>query len=220
MFLGRTAIRSCLIAAYLLSIARIFAAADDKSADGMDPNEIAVLEELNLARTKPVEYANYVEEHKRNFKGYFFVVIDGRKTTRTVEGIKAVDEAIAFLKRVEPVPALSASRPLTRAARDHVNDLGSRGLTGHAGTDNSQPADRIGRYGIPKTVSGEAITFGPISARSILIQLIVDDGVTGRDHRRNLFEPDYRVAGVAIGPHKSYEQVCVMDFADRMDEKR
>lgn len=184
----------------------------------MDQNEKAVLEELNLARTRPSEYATYVEEHKKSFKGPLVVVVDGRRM-RTLEGIKAVDEAIDFLKKADPVPALSASRSLTLSARDHVKDLGPRGMTGHAGTDKSQPLDRISRYGTPKTASGEAITFGPANARSIVIQLIVDDGVAGRDHRKNVFEPDYRVAGIAIGPHTLHEHMCVIDFADQVDEK-
>jgi uncharacterized protein YkwD len=209
-------LRSCLIAAALMVTATVFAAS---GTGEMDQDESAVLEELNLARARPSEYARYVEEHKRNFKGPLFVLIDGRKTTRTVEGFKAVDEAIAFLKSVPPVPALSASRPLTLSARDHVNDIGPRGMTGHAGTDGSQPADRISKYGRPKTASGEVITFGSISARSIVVQLIVDDGVPGRDHRKNLFDPDFRAAGIAIGPHKTYERVCVIDVADRVDGK-
>ena len=211
---------NCLIAACLLSTVLANQASGQQSTGDMDQSEMAVLEELNLARTKPSEYAAHLEEHKRNFKGYFFVTLDGRKTTRTFEGIKAVDEAIAYLKRAEPVPALSASRPLTLSARDHIRDLGPRGMTGHVGTDNSQPADRISRYGTPKSVSGEGITFGPVSARSIVIQLIVDDGVAGRDHRKNAFEPDYRLAGIAVGPHKTYEQMCVIDFADQMGEKK
>jgi uncharacterized protein YkwD len=202
-----------------MSAGTILAASDEKSTGDMDRDEKAVLEELNLARTRPSEYANYVEEHKRSFRGYFVVVIDGRKTTRTLEGIKAVDEAIAFLKSVDRVPALSASRPLTLSARDHVKDIGPRGMTGHAGSNKSQPADRISRYGRPKTATGEGITFGPVTARSIVIQLIVDDGVAGRDHRKDVFDPAYRVAGIAIGPHKTYELMCVINFADQMDEK-
>jgi uncharacterized protein YkwD len=202
-----------------MAMATVCAAADEQSSGDMDQNERAVLEELNLARTRPSEYAGYVEDHKRNFKGPLVVVIDGRKPTRTLEGITAVDEAIAFLKTVNPAPALSASRPLTLSARDHVKDIGPRGITGHAGSDGSQPIDRIRRYGTPKTTSGEVITFGSITARSIVIQLIVDDGVAGRDHRKNLFDPAFRVAGIAIGPHKTYEQVCIVDLADQVDEK-
>jgi uncharacterized protein YkwD len=130
-----------------------------------------------------------------------------------------VDEAIAFLRSTPPVPALSASRPLTLSARDHVRDLGPRGMTGHVGADNSQPADRISRYGTPKTLSGEGITFGPVSPRSIVIQLIVDDDVPSRDHRKNVFESAFRVAGIAIGPHRFYAYMCVVNFADQVDEK-
>jgi uncharacterized protein YkwD len=220
MFRRSASAWNCLVAACLLSTVLANQASGQQSTGGMDQNEAAVLEELNLARTKPSEYANYVEDHKRNFKGYFFVVVDGRKTTRTFEGLKVVDEAIAFLKKAEPVPALSASRPLTLSARDHVKDIGPRGMTGHVGTDKSQPADRISRYGTPKTMSGEGITFGPVSARSIVIQLIVDDGVAGRDHRKTVFDPDYRVAGIAIGPHMTYELICVIDFADQIVEKK
>ena len=218
MFGRRAAVRRCLIAASLMLTATALTAPDGNAAGEMDQNERAVLEELNLARTRPAEYARVLEEHKRNFKGPLIAVVDGRKI-KTVEGFAAVDEAIAFLKSTPPVPALSASRPLTLSARDHVRDLGPRGMTGHVGTDNSQPADRIARYGTPRTISGEGITFGPVSARSIVIQLIVDDDVPGRDHRKNVFEPAYRVAGVAIGPHKFYEYTCVINFADQVDEK-
>ena len=211
-------VRSCLIAAGLVLMATVFAASYDKSTGDMDQNEKAVLEELILARTRPSEYARYVEEHKNNFRGFFVTVVDGRRI-KTVEGVTAVDEAITFLKKVDPVPALSASRPLTLSARDHVKDLGPRGMTGHMGADNSQPADRINRYGTPTTATGEGITFGPVSARSIVIQLIVDDGVPGRDHRKDVFEPAYRIAGIAIGPHKFYEFMCVINFADQVHEK-
>lgn len=214
----RAAVRRCLIAAGLVLTATALTAPDGNAAGEMEQNERAVLEELNLARTRPAEYAGYLEEHKRNFKGPLIVVVDGRRI-KTVEGVTAVDEAIAFLKSTPPVPALSASQPLTLSARDHVRDLGPRGVTGHVGADNSQPADRISRYGRPRTISGEGITFGPISARSIVIQLIVDDDVPGRDHRKNLFEPAFRVAGIAIGPHKFYAYMCVVDFADQVDEK-
>ena len=219
MFRRSAAMRSCLIAAGLMAVAAVYAAAEEKTAGDLDQNESAVLQELNLARTRPSEYARFLEDHKRNFKGPLVVVVDGRKLTRTLEGLPAVDEAIAFLKTVAPVPALAASRSLTLSAQDHVKDIGPLGMTGHAGSDGSQPAVRMNRYGTPRTTGGEVITFGSISARSIVIQLIVDDGVAGLNHRKNLFDTAYRVAGIAIGPHKTYEQVCVVDLADQMDEK-
>ena len=214
----KTGVRSCLIAAVLMATATSFVAADEGSAGDMDRSERMVLEELNVARTNPSEYARYLADHKRDFKSYYVVAIGGRRI-RTTEGIPVVDEAIAFLQTANPVPALSASRPLTLSARDHAKDLGPKGLTGHAGSDGSRPVDRINRYGTPRTTAGECISYGPLDPRALVIRLLVDDGVPGRDHRKDIFNPDYRVAGVAIGRHKIDEYVSVINFADQMDEK-
>jgi uncharacterized protein YkwD len=208
-----------LAVAGLLLTAAIVAPSAAQSGAQMDLHETAVLEELNLARTRPAEYAAYVEEHKKNYKGPSAILVDGRKF-RTVEGLRAVDEAVAFLRQVAPAPPLAPARPLVLAARDHARDIGPRGGIGHAGSDLSQPADRIGRYGTPRMSTGEAIAFGALSARAVVIQLIVDDGVPDRGHRKSVFEPAYRAAGVAIGPHRSQDYMCVVDFADQIDEKR
>ena len=39
--------------------------------------------------------------------------------------------------------------------------------------------------------------------------LIVDDGVRGRDHSRNIFNPNYNAAGAAYGPHARYGSFAV-----------
>ena len=210
---GRS-LRTLFVVCVLLSLP--FAAAADDGA--MSPQESAVLNELNLARTRPAEYASYVEEHKRNYKGPDAILVDGRKF-RTAEGIRAVDEAVAFLRSAAPLPALSAAPPLVRSARDHAKNIGPQGMTGHAGTDRSQPPDRINRYGTPRSSFGEAIAFGSISPRLIVVQLIVDDGVPDRGHRKSIFDPAFRVAGVAIGPHTVFGYMCVINFADGIEEK-
>jgi uncharacterized protein YkwD len=208
-----------LAVAGLLLTAMLVPPSAAQSGAQMDTRETAVLEELNLARTRPAEYAAYVEEHKKNYKGPTAILVDGRKF-RTVEGLRAVDEAVGFLRQVAPAPPLAPARPLVLAARDHARDIGPRGETGHAGSDRSQPADRIGRYGTPRMSTGEAIAFGALNARAVVIQLIVDDGVPDRGHRKSVFEPAYRTAGVAIGPHRSHDYLVVIDFADQIDERR
>lgn len=207
----------CLTVVVVLAVA-VGAAARQSPAGAMGPEEWSVLEELNLARTRPADYASHMEDHKRSFKGAFVVLVDGVKV-RTTEGLRAVDEAIGFLRSAAPAPPLSASPPLVLSAREHVRDIGQRGVIGHTGGDGSQPWERILRYGTPMRTSGEVISFGVSSARAIVVQLIVDDGIPDRGHRTNVFNPSFRVAGIAIGPHARYGRACVVNFADGMEKR-
>ena len=67
--------------------------------------------------------------------------------------------------------------------------------------------------------AGENIYYGRGGARSIVCALIIDAGVSGRGHRKNIFSPNYGVAGVANGPHAAYGSMCVIDFAAQYVER-
>ena len=69
------------------------------------------------------------------------------------------------------------------AAADHCADQAG-GLTGHGGSDQSSPVDRLSRYGIWAGLWGENIAYGKTTARAIVLTLIIDDGRPGRPHRK------------------------------------
>ena len=61
---------------------------------------------------------------------------------------------------------------------------------------------------------GENIAYGQYSsARGMVINLIIDDGVQNRGHRKNQFDPTFAKAGVSCGSHPRYETMCVIDFS-------
>ncbi|MES2989760.1 MAG: CAP domain-containing protein [Pseudomonadota bacterium] len=178
--------------------------------------ERAVLAEMNFARTQPRAYAAQLREYRRYFKGKIVYYPGNPVGLRTSEGVKAVDEAIRFMEKQAPLAPIEASRLLARAAGDHVDEQGPRGETGHFSKDGSNPRDRVQRRGGGIYVA-EVITYGPPSAVEVVRQLIVDDAVPGRGHRKTLFAAEMRYAGVACGPHKGYRVMCVAELGRTVD---
>jgi uncharacterized protein YkwD len=164
---------------------------------------VAIVHELNLVRQNPSSYARFLQETGRSLP--------------THEGVRAVDEAIRFLHGAQPRPPLALSPGLCRAAADHCRDQAS-GAVGHNGKDGSNPASRINRYGRWQGAWAENIAYGKRTARDIVLALIIDDGVRGRGHRKNIFNPNYNVAGAAYGPHARFGSVCDIDFAGAFAE--
>ena len=177
----------------------------------------AVFAELNKVRENPGLYVHYLLEMRSKFEGKN--IRDGNILLRTNEGVKAVDEAIAFLKKAEPLPAFELSRGMSLAALDHVKLQGKTGKTGHKGADGSKPDQRLNRYGKWYKSMGENIAYGDHTPHDVVLDLIIDDGVPGRGHRTNIFNPDYTKVGVAYGPHTKYGSMCVITFAGDYREK-
>ncbi len=162
-----------------------------------------VLAELNLARTQPQRYAHLLAS----------AMSGQRASTRDVA------EAVRFLQRARPLPPLAYSAGMSLGARAHVADLGPRGGRGHFGRGGSTPFTRINRYGQWVGSAAENIYYGSRDARGIVCAWIVDSGVPGRGHRKNIFNPRYTVAGVAYGKHAGFGAMCVSDFAAGYVEK-
>ncbi len=174
--------------------------------------ESAIIAEMNRARANPHGYERVLLSWRSKFSGKQ-AKLGNRLFLQTQEGTPAVDEAIRFLRQTHPVAKLHFSRGLTLAARDHVRDQGVRGATGHYGRDGSTPFQRMERYGKWQTIAGENIAYGPDTAQAVVRDLIIDDGVSDRGHRTNMFQPKFRLTGVACGYHRQYRVMCDIKYA-------
>ena len=183
----------------------------------LDTREQGIIAEVNELRSEPFGYAARMEERRPYYRGNV-LLLPGMPALRTTEGVRALEEAIRVLRQTKPLPPLTPSDALSRAARDHVRDIGPKGLVTHEGRDGSSPSERVRRYAARIGRAGEVISFGPENARAVVFDLIVDDGVPDRGHRKILLDGKFRLAGVACGPHATYHTACVIDLADRLEE--
>jgi uncharacterized protein YkwD len=172
-----------------------FAAARERSLDE------GVLSELNLARTQPQAYARALED-----------AADRSRASGAYDDPAAFDEAVHFLRRQPALPPLGADRTLADAALSHADYQGRQGGFGHQGPGGETLGERLRRHGAFAMLMAEDISYGYTSPREVVLQLIVDSGVPNRGHRGNIFNPAFREAGVACGPHRLYGAMCVVDF--------
>ena len=168
-----------------------------------------VITELNRVRSNPHAYAAYLEQFRSYYQADGTFRAPGRMAMRTHEGIGALEEAIRELNRATPQPELTASDILAGSAHALVVDQSQSGQFGHG----SMPFERMARCGVMRDIKGEDVAYGARSAQSIVYNLVVDDGVRDRGHRRNILTTEFHEAGVSYGSHPKYGVMCVIDFA-------
>jgi uncharacterized protein YkwD len=173
--------------------------------------EQEVLKEINLARTRPAEYAAYLEQLRPHFNGKEYRR-PGMPGLVTQEGTQALDEAISFLRAARPAPALSLSQGMCSGARELVKDQAGTDSTGHKGIDGSFCEQRAQRFGTWKEPIGENLSYSKDTARERVLTLLIDDGFANRGHRKRLLDASFRVAGVSCGDHK-LGAMCVITLA-------
>ena len=185
----------------------------------VDTRARQIAADLNALRADPSGYARHIEARIPRYRGKV-LRLPGQIALRTAEGAAAAREAVRTLRTAKPVGFLQLSNGLSRAAADHVADIGPKGLMSHDGSAGEDMQGRIARYGARFDYLGETISFGPSEARAVVIDLLVDDGVPGRGHRKILLDPRFRFVGAACGSHAVYRTMCVLDFARQWEEKK
>lgn len=151
----------------------------------------AILAEINRVRANPQAYADWLEEQKQYFEGTL-LKLPGEKPLRTNRGKAALEEAIAWLNNLQPLPELSSSAELVQIAQAQIQNLGSP-----QGNTNFQD---------------QTISYGRYTAKGIVLQLIVDDGNPDRFNRYSILNPDIESVGVRCETHEQYQNICAIAY--------
>ncbi|WP_321289155.1 CAP domain-containing protein [uncultured Sunxiuqinia sp.] len=185
----------------------------------LDAFEKQVLIELNKVRANPAQYAEEnLEPLLKAFDGRLFIW-PGTIPIKTQEGEKALIECIRVMKKQKPLPLLSPSEGLSKAANILVKEQQKTGAIGHTGRRGSNPQTRVEQLGDWEGRLAENITYGNNSPFRVVVNLLIDDGVPSRNHRRNILDTAFRTIGIAAGEHPKYSKMCVMEMAGGFQSK-
>ena len=111
------------------------------------------------------------------------------------------------LRNIHDLPMLYPEPDLYDIARKHAIESGKTGREGHKGFKRRFNDLRSVYYEV-----GENCYYGQNNPLTIVIKLLIDEGIEDLGHRYIMLEPRYSSVGVSIMPHKTYGYNCVMEF--------
>jgi hypothetical protein len=190
-----------------------------RNVEYLSSEEKDLILEINKIRHDPARYAR----ENMLFLGSFYsgkqLLIPGKDPVYTIEGKNAYTECMEELGTAKPVPPLRPSRGMTKACRLLVYDQSLTGKTGHKGSGNSSPYERMQSFGRFIGKSAENIHYGDCETRYVIISMLISDGTKSRSSRKNILDPDFQLVGAAVGTHKTTGNMSAINFASTYTDK-
>ncbi|MCR5454313.1 MAG: CAP domain-containing protein [Bacteroidales bacterium] len=119
------------------------------------------------------------------------------------------------LKEKKDLPMLMPEKSLMVAAAYHANDMSKNNFFSHSSSDGTSFSARVRSYYGGNGIA-ENISAGVSTALGVVMQLLVDDGVSSLGHRVNILNKSYNAIGVKTASHQSWGSVTVQDFGDQV----
>lgn len=156
-----------------------------KGVSYLNEMDVQMIREINFVRHYPKVYAKIIEQH---------LVAESKSWGVKKAEYDAALELIAELNVQVPLSILKPMECLYQAAKIHGLDCKKRGFLQHEGSDGSDPFERIKKY--CKNMNGsENLVGGGNGVRAMVINLLIDSGISSRGHRYNMLNPIWKYIG-------------------------
>lgn len=119
-----------------------------------------------------------------------------------------VRSLITDLKKTKNIQPLKLDTELNGTARAWAIESGKKGVIGHRNIKK-----RL--YVLNRGAMAENCTYGDESDLEAIMSLLIDEGIKGVGHRKNILNPAYNYVGLGSAKHKEYGTCVVMNFAER-----
>tara|TARA_B100000676_G_C17927755_1_gene759095 strand:+ start:386 stop:997 length:612 start_codon:yes stop_codon:yes gene_type:complete len=170
----------------------------------MSSKEKNILYYINLARINPEKFETeiltpFLEKNKKYSKKYVNSLRKDLKQNGKTHPLRYTDELFKF-------------------AKHHAKTTGKKGKTGHNSVSFKGYKTRTKKLLKNYSIVGENIYYGKKSPKEIVLELLIDDGIKGVGHRKNILSNQYKYASVSIQPHKKYTFNTVIEFGGALNQ--
>ena len=163
-------------------------------ADYLNDEEKKVIFYCNLARINGELFSITFLQHYIDY--YSFEITDN------------IQSLFSDLKATSDLPVLIPQFDLYEIAKGHAVKSGKTGHIGHEGF--YERFEKV--YGSKYYTVAENCDYGNDDALSIVMSLLIDEGIPSLGHRKNILHEEMNSIGVSLQPHSEYRHNCVMDF--------
>lgn len=169
-----------------------------------------LLQQINLARTNPFDYATKLLSYEKYFEGKVFRY-PNEKPVLTKEGFGSFYEAAHHLAQMAPQQPLTINKYLNKVAENALKDV--QGVIDTRGASLLNFDVFVRQFGWVVGSFNEAIELGSTNPELIVAHLLSDDGDLDRGNRKHLMNPNYKLLGIASGTHKVFGQATVLTYS-------
>ena len=155
-------------------------------------NTCANINYLTKIEKEVIQYVNLARMYPAKYAK--IELVDANKTTTYYKSL------IKTLNSMKPVLPLSIDKKAYESAKCFALEQGPSGDIGHD------------RKNCESYFFGECCSYGMASGRSVVRQLLIDEGVPSLGHREICLTAGYTAIGVSFQDHKVYGSCCVLDF--------
>ena len=171
-----------------------------------------VLAEINLARTKPSEYAAKLERISTTLKGRKAKV--GEHTIKLKEGAAIFDEAIHYLLNIGAMEPLELCEGLSESANELLYLLIIQ-----EGVDMSEfnldiydLEHRLDHFGVYFGEFNELIDYGSFDPEFMVVNFLLSDGDESRNDRHTIMNALLKHCGITSGVLPSGKKCTILNF--------
>lgn len=130
-----------------------------------------------------------------------------------------VTSLISDLKKVKNFPLLQPAKDLYEEAKEHASDMGKTGKQGHNTSTGIPFTKRMSKLAEKYEGEGENCNYACSRGFDVMMDLMIDRGVSNFGHRKNILNEKYLFVGVSIQNHKKWNYNSVMDFGEKRIKK-